>query len=143
MKKQAGLGRAGSEQLLLRIPNAESRRLLNHRQDVFFAHDQKFLAIDLDLGAAVLAEQHLVTLLDGDRTDLAVFEDLAVAGGDDFAANGLLGSGVRNHDAAGGDLLLLQALDDHAVVQGAQCHSGWSLKGWLKVADSKREFAGC
>ena len=64
------------------------------KDDIAFAHDQKLLAIDLNFGAAVLAEQHLVALLDGDRTDLAVLEDLAVAGGDDFAADRLLGGGV-------------------------------------------------
>ena len=41
--------------------------LLEHAHDVALLHDQQLLAVDLDLGAAPLAEQHLVALLQVDR----------------------------------------------------------------------------
>src|SRR6185312_14985506 len=65
----------------------------DHCHQVFFAHDEKFLTVHLDLGAGVLAEQHLVAGFDRQRTDLAVFENLAGADGDDFALDRLLGGG--------------------------------------------------
>src|SRR5690348_16263543 len=58
---------------------------LDHAHDVFFAHDEQFLAFDLHGLARVLAEQDLVADLDGHRADLAVVEDLAVADGQHFA----------------------------------------------------------
>ena len=48
-----------------------------HAHDVFFAHDQRFLAIDLDALAGVLAEQHAVAHLHVDGNVLAVFIALA------------------------------------------------------------------
>ena len=41
--------------------------LLEHREDVVLADDQVFVAVDLDLGAGVLAEQHPVALLHVER----------------------------------------------------------------------------
>jgi hypothetical protein len=94
-----------------------------------FAHDEQFLAVDLDLGAGILAEQHLVASLDGQRAHLAVLEDLAGADGDDLALDRLLGCCVWNDDAAGRLGFGLQALDDHAVVQRTKLHNDF-LK-WL------------
>src|SRR5450432_3895252 len=51
----------------------------NHGHDVFFAHDHELFAVDLDLGSAVLAEQDLVADFYIERTDRAVFENLAFA----------------------------------------------------------------
>src|SRR4030095_16642535 len=50
--------------------------LLDHRHHVFLAHDEVFLAIDLHLGSAVLAEQDVIADLDVERADVAVLEDL-------------------------------------------------------------------
>ena len=97
--------------------------LLDHGHDVFFAHHQQLLAVDLDGLAGVLAEEHLVTDLDGQRTGLAVITDLAVADGQHFTLVGLLGGIFRQHDAGSGLALVVEALDDDAVVQGAQFHS--------------------
>src|SRR5207342_1624072 len=74
------------------------------REDVVFLHHQVFGAVELHFGAAVLAEQDLVADLDLGGTDVAVVEDLAVTDGDDFALDRLLGGGVRDHDAARGQL---------------------------------------
>src|SRR5262250_2443148 len=55
----------GSGGLLLR------RGFLEHAHDVGLLHDQELLAIDLDLGAGPLAEQHAVAGLEIDRNELA------------------------------------------------------------------------
>ena len=57
----------------------------NNGHDVFFAHDEQFVAVDLDGGAGVLAEQDLVAHLDVDREQLAVFILLAGANCQHFA----------------------------------------------------------
>src|SRR5690348_11847170 len=101
---------------------APRRLSLDDRHKIFFAHDEQFLAIHLDLGAGVLAEQHLVAGLDTHRAHLAVFLDLAGAHGDHFALDRLLGRGIWDDDAAGGFGFRLQALDDHAVVQRTKLH---------------------
>jgi len=68
---------------------------------VFFAHDEEFLALDLDRLARVLAEQDLVTDLDVERNDLAVVVALARSNRDDLALVGLLAalSGMTMPDA--------------------------------------------
>src|SRR6478736_4716470 len=71
--------------------SACSQSTLDDRDEIFFAHDEQFLAVDLDLGAGILAEQHLVAGLDGQGAHVAVLEDLAGADGDDFALDRLLG----------------------------------------------------
>src|SRR5262249_9574604 len=70
---------------------------LDHAEDVFLAEDQVFDAVQLDLAARVLAEQHPVALLHVERQDLAV---LALAGpdGDHLTLLGLLLGGVGNDD---------------------------------------------
>jgi hypothetical protein len=67
--------------------------------DYFLAHNEEIFAVDLDFGSAVLAEQDLVADFHIERTDLAVFQDLALADRDDLAADRLFGCGVGDHDA--------------------------------------------
>src|SRR6267143_5055660 len=64
--------------------------LLDDAEDVFLAHHEVLLAVDLDLGPGVLGEQHAVADLDVERADLAVLEDLAVADRKDLTLDGLL-----------------------------------------------------
>ncbi len=90
--------------------------------DVFFAHHQELLSIELDLGAGVLAEQHLVADLHVEAAGVAVVHDLAVANGDDLALDRLLGGRVRDHDPAGGGTLLFHTTDHDAVMQGTNLH---------------------
>ena len=59
--------------------------LLQNAHDVFFAHDQDFLTIDLDGLAGVLAEQNAVTHLDVQSDLLTVVVALARTDGQDFA----------------------------------------------------------
>jgi hypothetical protein len=51
-----------------------------------------------------------------------VVERLARTHGDDFTLDRLLGGRVRDHDAAGRDLLFFHALDDDAVVKRFDAH---------------------
>src|SRR6188472_1036439 len=60
-----------------------------HAEDLFLAHDQVFLALELDLLPGVLAEEDLVPSLDVERRDLAVLVGLALADRDHFALLGL------------------------------------------------------
>ena len=67
-----------------------------------FLHDQQLLAIELDLGARPLAEQHAVAGLDVERHELAGLVARAGADGDDLAFLRLFLGGVGDDDAAGG-----------------------------------------
>src|SRR5205807_7498709 len=96
--------------------------LFDHAEDVFLAHHEVFLPVDLDLGPGILREQHAVAGLDVEGPNLAVFEDLAVPDRDHFALDGLFLGGVGDDDAALGLLFLLHALDDHAILQGSTFH---------------------
>src|SRR6185437_15582891 len=109
------------------VPRARSA--FENRNEIVFAHDEQFLAIDLDLGTGILAEQHLVAGLDRHRADLAVFLDLAGAHGDHFALDRLFGRGVGDDDAAGGLGFRLEALDDDTVVQWTKLHGDSSCVG--------------
>src|SRR5258708_785491 len=65
-------------------------RLVDHAHDVGLLHDQEVLAINLDLGARPLAEQHAVANLDVDRDELAGLIAAARAHRNHFALRGLL-----------------------------------------------------
>src|SRR5213592_4638818 len=95
---------------------------LDDAEDVLLAEDQVLLAVELDLGAGVLAEQHPVAGLHvegqhlpvfllprADRHHLPLLRLLLGRIGDDDAARALL-------------LLLLDAPDDHPVLQRANPH---------------------
>src|SRR3989475_3571705 len=95
--------------------------------DVFLAHHEKFVALDLDGLPGVFAEQHSVAGLDVERDQLARVILLALAHGDDLALIRLLGGGVRNDDSTCGPALLFDALDDHAVMQRTDFHARLSI----------------
>src|SRR5262249_10262871 len=100
----------------------EEGLFLDDGHDVVFTHDQQIFAVDFHLGARVLAEQHLVALLEIERPDFAVLEDLALTDRDYLALDRLLGSGVGNDDAAGGLSLFFGTSNDDAIVQRTQLH---------------------
>src|SRR5580692_3285075 len=91
--------------------------------DVALLHDQQFLAIELDLGARPLAEQHAVADLEVDRDQLAGFVMAARTDGGDFALRGLFLGAVRNDDAASGLVFGVDALDHDAVVERTELHA--------------------
>src|SRR5215831_6473930 len=96
--------------------------LLENREDVFLAHDEVFLVVDLDLGARVLPEQDLVAGFHVEGDLFAVVADLAGADGDDLALLRLLLGRVRDDDPAPADLLFLQTFDHDPIVQRTNLH---------------------
>src|SRR3954469_6316778 len=103
--------------------------IFDDAEDIALLHDQEILAVDLDLGAGPLAEQHAVAGADVDRDQLAGFVASAGTNRDHLALRGLFLDGVGNDDAAGGLFLGLDALDDDAVVKRAKLH-GILLSFW-------------
>src|SRR3954468_1917064 len=91
--------------------------------DVAFLHDQQLIAVDLDLGAGPLAEQHAVANLEIDRNQLAGLVAAARADGGDLALRGLFLGSVGNDNAACGLLFGVDALDHDAVVKRTEFHA--------------------
>src|ERR1019366_685858 len=91
--------------------------------DVALLHDQELFAIELDLGAGPLAEQHAVANLEIDRDQLAGFVAAARTDRRDFALRGLFLGAIRNDDAASGLLFGVDALDHDAVVKRTEFHA--------------------
>src|SRR6202035_6113144 len=110
-------GRAGSGRLFLRGAGA-----LDHTHDVGLLHDQKILAVDLDLGAGPFAEQYPVARFEFEWDQLAALVPSARPHGDDLALLRLLLGGVGNDDAALRLFLSFDAADDDAVVQWTEFH---------------------
>src|SRR5262245_18927363 len=102
-------------------------RLVDHSEDVVLAQDQVFGAVDLDLVARILGEQHLVARLHFQLAQAAVLDQLAVADGDDQGLLGFLFRRVRDVEPAGGLVLFLDALDENAVVELSDFHCRFSL----------------
>src|ERR1700733_4181456 len=97
----------------------------DHAHDVGFLHDQKLIAVELDLGAGPLAEQHAVAGLEVHNNELAVLVAAARSDGDDFAFLRFFFHGIRNDNAAFGPLVGLNPFDDDSVMQGTElklCH---------------------
>src|SRR6204780_1401457 len=112
MREQAASGR-----LFLRGGCA-----LDHTHDVGLLHDQKVLAVDLDLGAGPFAEQHPVARFEFERHQLAALVPSARPYGDDLAFLWLPLDGVGNNDAAFRLVLALDTADDDTVVQWTEFH---------------------
>src|SRR5690348_12103763 len=97
----------------------------DNRQNVGLAQDQQVLAVELELGAAILGEEHAVALFDFERDAVALVAHLALAGGDDGAFLGLLFGRIGDHNAALGDFLTLGGAYHDAVAYRANlaCHA--------------------
>src|SRR5712672_4002986 len=91
--------------------------------DVALLHYQQLLAVDLDLVARPLAEQHAVANLEIDRNELAGFVTATWADRRDFALRGLLLGTIRNDDAASGFVFGINAFDNDAVVERTEFHA--------------------
>jgi hypothetical protein len=92
------------------------------REDVGLPKDQDLVDTDLDLGAAVLAEDDLVALFEIHGDVIAILVTGARADGEDPAALRLLLRRVRQDDAADRGLLLVEDLHDQAVAKRLQIH---------------------
>src|SRR3984893_6183669 len=91
--------------------------------DVALLHDQELLAVELDLSAGPLAEQHAIAKLEIDRNELAGFVTDARTHLRDFALRGFFRGTVRNDDAACGFVFGIDAFDHDAFVQRTEFHA--------------------
>src|SRR5688572_12643462 len=91
-------------------------------EDVALLHDEEVLAVDAHFGARPLAEQNAVARLHVQRQELAVFGLGAGTGRDHFALLGLFLGRIRNDDAPGSLLLLLDPAHENAVMERAELH---------------------
>src|SRR5271157_927063 len=89
-------------------------------KDFFLAHDQEVFAVNLDLGAGVLAKQDAVAFLHIEREGFAFAVGLAPAHRDHFALLRLVLGAVGNDDSATGGFGFFNAPNHDAVVQGSQ-----------------------
>src|SRR4051812_41964160 len=94
------------------------RSLVEDREDVVFAEEHELFAVDLHLGARVLAEEDLVARLHVERDDLPVLHGLSRSDGHDEPLEGLLLGGIGDDDAALRLLFFLRALDDETILEG-------------------------
>src|SRR3954468_12642417 len=92
-------------------------------EHVGLAQNQQVLTVDGDLGATVLAVEHLVALGHLKRDPLArVLADPAVADRQHLALLGLLLRRIRKDDPGSGRRLLLHGLDDQAIAERLELH---------------------
>src|SRR4029079_12410327 len=98
------------------------RPAFDDAHDVGLLHDEELLAIDLDLGARPLAEQHEIAWLQVYGDELAALVTAARSDGDDLALHRLFLGGVWNDDAAFGLCVFLDPAHDDAVVQRTKFH---------------------
>src|SRR3954452_21076317 len=120
--------------------------LVEHAHDVGLLHDQQLVAVELDLGAGPLAEQHPVAGLDAHRRQLALVAAGTRADGQDLALHGLFLGGVGDDQPALGLRLFLDALDDDAVVQRSELHLTLPRPGspggyWHSIKESAKARA--
>src|SRR3984893_18384713 len=100
----------------------------NHGHDVFLSHHNELFAFDANFSAAVLAKEDLVADLDVERTDLAVFENLAFADRYDLSLYWPFGRGIGNNDAARRGSFLFHAFHDDAVMKRTYLHGCRSFR---------------
>src|SRR5438105_4272559 len=84
-------------------------------EDLLLAHDDVFLAVQLDLAARVLADEDVIADLHVEREPLALVVDAAAADGDHFGLERFFLRSVRDDDPADALFLLLDALDEDAI----------------------------
>src|SRR5260221_3558117 len=131
---------------MLSVKSKESFRLLlgflrlalDYGQDFVLAHDEVFLAVELDFLPGILSEQDEVAGFDIEGDALPVVLGFPVAGGDDLALLGFFLGGIRDDDAA--DLLLafFDALNNDPVVQRSDVHALYSV--WREVGNTVDSF---
>ena len=86
--------------------------------DIRLAHHEVLLALELQLGAGILAIQHGVTGLQHHLFVLGAF-----ANGNYFTLKGLLFGGVGDDDAADGLFFCCSRLYQNAVCKGLNLHN--------------------
>src|SRR5271166_5145613 len=108
------------------------RSAFQDAEDFFFTHDEEVFAVDLDLGAGILAEQHAIARLHVEGEGFALVVGLASADGDNFAFLRLVLGTVGDDDATPGGFGLFYTTNYNAVMQGSELssHSSDSFPAW-------------
>src|SRR5882672_553041 len=96
--------------------------LADDGENFLFADDQVLVPLDLHLGARVLAQEDLVTLLHVEGDPLAFVRDFSRSHRHDLSLLGLLLGGIRNDDATALHFLLLEAANEDAIGQRLHVH---------------------
>src|SRR3954449_10781307 len=96
--------------------------LAQNSKHVIFAHDDVFGAVDGDLAAGILAEQHAVVDTHVEFGQLPVIQPFASAGCHHLTFVRLLLRRIGNDDAIPRGFFLVNAFDYDAVVQGSNVH---------------------
>jgi hypothetical protein len=91
-------------------------------EDIVGAEDDVVVSIHRDFCAAVLAIEDDIADFDVDGGELAAFEPLARADGENGASLGLFLGAIRKDDAAGRLFFLGGRFDDDAIVQRLERH---------------------
>src|SRR4051794_22740592 len=78
----------------------KANRLFDDTEDVALLHDEQILAVDLHLCSRPFAEQHMITRLQLQRDEFALFVARPRTDRDDLAFLRVFLGGVRNNDAA-------------------------------------------
>lgn len=94
--------------------------------DVFFTHDQQFLAVDLDRLTAVLGQITLSPAFSSSWRRSPLSSTFAVADSDDFTHVRLFSSIARQHDTRSGFFFSFKTLDHNTVMQRANSHGNFS-----------------
>ena len=100
------------------------RALANDAENVVLADERELLVVDLHLGAAVLADQHLVADLHLERNGVTLLVLLAGAERDDFSLLGLFLRGIRNDDSPANLFFFLDVLHEHSIADGLDLYFG-------------------
>src|SRR5580692_783608 len=93
-------------------------------EDFVFFHDDEVFAVNLDLGAGILAEQDAVVFMNCERESLALIVGAALAGRDDDALLWFVFCAVGDDDSASGGGSFLHATYQDAVMQWAKFSHG-------------------
>src|SRR5262245_56630599 len=91
-------------------------------EDVLLAHDQMFLAINVDFSTGIFSEKHAIIYLYIQRSDLTIVTDFSLAHRNDLSLLGLFLGGIGNDDSTLAFFLFLDALDDDPVLQRLDIH---------------------
>ena len=102
----------------------------DNAHDFFFAHDKKFLTVNLDGLARVLAEQNAITDLDVEGDKTTGFVALARTDGKHFTLVGLFTGGFRKNEAEGSGRFDVETLHNNAVMQRTNLHLCAPNKNW-------------
>jgi hypothetical protein len=103
-------------------PDSWKKLFHYYGHDVVFTHHEQFTAIHLDGLSAVLTENDTVTDLDGYRMHLAIIGTLALTHRQHFTLVGLFSGILRYDDTGSGFSLVVETLDNHAIMQWTQTH---------------------